>query len=414
MAARGELYSAIIRSIRESDSQEGTLFLKRLLGASYGNAPVAREPDEGGPEWWVHETRRKIQVELPKLDDPETMPDWLVKHMLPQVGITKSVGFLSRGRTPRDLRRLLLLAVPMWKEKGTPRGIVGSVRALTGRDATYHDWFEQRSVLGESLVGEEGYGLDLGCLGGMDTLMDECVSLLKLMDDGTLDEDLLLRLVELHRPINETIEVVVLDFYDNFSGESSRIRWDTLGGTSPGVFDSGVFKLPAGSVEKPIVSVAPESAFTSLGLAMRFSFDEPGDGFRVHFLTEDDGNYLYVEVRADGASAQWNLGVVQAGLLTDILYNDVPFPIYAGVNHTLRIDVCPAASGSKQVTLAIDAEQLVSTEIVGGAAAGHIRLEMDDANAGNVNVDNVEISRLPYRYAVVAPSGITKSSNFSQ
>lgn len=387
-----ELYEAVARSIRTADAQAGNLFLKRFLG---------------GMERWLTKTRQIATGELPKLDDPLTIREDLLQYLLGQVGLTRDMRDLFTGLAPSQLRRLIMLAVPMWRQRGTPGGVVNTTYRLTGLPSVYRDWFEMRSILGESIVGEEQRGHDLGSLGDDLSGLDEYTSMLEVMDPGTLDADLLLRLVNLHRPANETVDVVIYDFLDTFADESSLGMWTTGDGTpEPEITEQLALKLVNGALQIPSVPGMTADQAKSFCLSLRFSGTTTGSILVVRFFAESDTKAcrLSLSFNSDNEATMLIGGVT--------ISSPPPVPLVPGVEYVLRVTAHRRTSDIV-VTVLVDSCVWFSGTVPCDADApafGFFTLGMSDEDEGGaVLVDNVEFSRLPARCARVSPNSISKT-----
>lgn len=393
-----EIYRAVIKSIRRADKEEGNLFLKYFFERM---------------EWWRRETRRKITEELPKLIDPRLMPAKFLRYHLPKVGFGADLAWITQGRSENDLRKLALLACPMWKSLGLPKGLRSSITTLTGRAAEYFPWFSLRSIGGEIALTEEDLPADFRVVGGVDSWDDENVSLLRLMDDGTLDEDLLLKIVGLHRPLNEVIEVVLLDFYDTFRATVSRSRWETVTGTAATMANMAM-SLPAGTEELAIVPIVPASSFTAEELAFKVTLGTAADKIRARFFREGATTYYQLELTASGVGATWKLSRFVSGGETVLLNAATPIPLFAEVPYTVRVQ-CDRAGGVNRLRLYLDGNlgPLIS-DTTASPAYGKFSLAAPAANVSAAIIDNVQFTRLPGRAAEVSRAGVTTTPNFMQ
>ena len=201
-----EIYDYMIRPIRDED-QKATQFGLRFVQQ---------------PQTHFDTMRERIDL-LMSIVDSNLCPDDVVHHLLPIVGFTDDVmaGALAT-LSVKDTRKIIPLAVPMWRRKGSAQGIEQMLRAFTGKNVVIRDYFWWKSWLdGECLIGTEWGGADL-CLvddpGGPDhaeyttdiTVMDE---------DGTLNRELVLALLRLVRPSSERFSIRYIDLLDIF-------RWD--------------------------------------------------------------------------------------------------------------------------------------------------------------------------------------------
>lgn len=395
------LYRALPKNLRVLDTTEGRRFLWLLMR---------------GCQNYADQIRDKIAVDLPKTDDPLTCPADLLPYLVRQLGFVGPAAHLLDGRSERDLRRLALVAVPMWKQRGTPAGLLAMVQSLTGRTAAYFDWFYMRALLEEGAVAEEQLGGDLAVVGGTDSYNDAFVSDLVLQDDGTLDEELLLELVSLCRPLNETVEILLLDFYDRFESSLSKTKWQSVGATPFAIDEeSQSLLLGYGCNLDALIPIAPSSAFSNYVVALKWT-PTNSPVLRVKLFiggTVEAPTYVYVDFdipnqrvkigHKDGAGIEW-----------DDAYLPFPLEVVSGVPYGVRVEAMPRASGP-EVRVYLDSTFAGSYEYTDGARSGKFGVFGLGAGTSHSSLlDNVQCSRLPYRQARVRPAGITMTPNFVQ
>jgi phage tail-like protein len=194
-ASRFSLYKAIIQPLRAADTSG---LLQRYLK---------------GPQA-VHDQLEAAILSLPDQIKPDKVRADLLQYLMPLVGFTSELRSITDRLTPTQLRRLLTVAVPLWDQRHTRRGLINAIRLLTGRAALYSDWFKYRAILDEVALMEDQLfsGGDFWLVGGSVSAYDEFWSNIRLMDDGTLDELLLIDVCRLMRPLDERFEVFIDDF----------------------------------------------------------------------------------------------------------------------------------------------------------------------------------------------------------
>lgn len=137
-----DLYRFIHRPIREADQKDGNQFVERYMFGMQREFEAAFD---------------KIR-KLTELYDPEKTPQpRLLKDI---VGLTKELDNITRDINDQDLRKLISLAVALWKQKGLEIGYVNIVRLFTGKNARVFNWFDYRMIVGEKSFGEEQLGED--------------------------------------------------------------------------------------------------------------------------------------------------------------------------------------------------------------------------------------------------------------
>lgn len=401
------LYRALIKPIRDLDRDQGGLFVKRFLER---------------PQHWVDEISSQIN-DLPSTDDPATARADLLQYLKDHVGFTRELASITSRLSEANLRKLIGLAVPLWRQKGTSEGLITLARLLTGRSPLYTDWFGFRNILGETLLGEEQIGTDHWVIGGEVTTYDEFTSNLRIMDDGALDEQLLLDLVSLFRPSGERIELALVDFIDYF--DQTLDRWQNYGSANIAMdLVNKTGTLPQGANVGPIVPIAAEAALLDCVTVHRFK--NANAGFTHNFLfsvknigaagnapqcyrfqLQTNGNWtLYKEVVAVPGNAPVQT-LVTSGSTLPVL-SPVPNAFY-----TMRTQTITTGTAVR-IRVWIDSNLIVDYSHAGAVAeglnAGSFRVV--NAAAQPVTIDNVEMFRAPLRFAVVSPSGVSSSANF--
>lgn len=139
-----EIYNMILQSIRTADAERSSVpfLLKRYLE---------------GPQQIFDITQTKIK-ELLNLMNYRDCPDDLLQYLKPTVGFTSDLDYITGGLTSTMLRKVILLATAMWKEKGLELGLRNMLRLFTGKEVKVYDWFKYRWIIDESQLGQSEYG----------------------------------------------------------------------------------------------------------------------------------------------------------------------------------------------------------------------------------------------------------------
>jgi len=383
-----DLYKGLIRPIRDQDRDAGGLFLKRYLER---------------PQYWRDWVEARIQA-LPNLINPELCPDDLLDYLAAIVGFTSRYSAILDRLSPSTKRKLILAAAALWKRLYTELGAEVAIRLLTGKTPYIRNWFDFRVIVGETILGEEQIGFDFWIIGDAITRFDEYTSQIRVMDDGNLDEELLLRVLEIMRPLSERFEVSLVDFMDQFN--EGRGKWTTLSGAPATITTALTFRIPAGSIEVPSIPIQGATAFTNIITMHKFKITGPagpGVGHQFWFFTQSINDYFYVNVYP-GVLNNVELWRVVGGL--NVMLVSASFPIAVDAWYKLRI----RALAGLGALVFIDSTQVIAAGGVGPVPAygkmAHVALVND------VEVDNVELFREPLRWAIIEPSGTTESYNW--
>jgi len=137
-----EIYRFIHKPIRDADKKEGKQFLERYVMA------MQRQ---------LENVMAKID-KLPQLYDPALTP---VPRLLKDiVGFTSELDKITNDISDDDLRKLISLAVALWKEKGLEVGYKDIIRLFTGKNSRVFNWFDFRYIVGEQGLSQEELGED--------------------------------------------------------------------------------------------------------------------------------------------------------------------------------------------------------------------------------------------------------------
>lgn len=139
-----DVFQFLHKPLRELDRKEGADFLDRFLV---------------GPQTIFEDTQAKIQL-IKTLNNPAKIRADLLQYLKDHVGLTKDLANIVNDLTENDLRKLISLAVPLWKQKGLELGYKNIIRIFTGKGSRVFNWFDFRWVIGEKAFGSELQGED--------------------------------------------------------------------------------------------------------------------------------------------------------------------------------------------------------------------------------------------------------------
>jgi len=419
MSASGtSLYKAVIKPLRDADSSK---LLERYLT---------------GPQA-IHDQAEAAILTLRDQIKPELVSEELLQYLMPLVGFTSELRNITDRLSVDQLRRLAKLAVPLWNQRHTEAGMINAIRLLTGRVAVFSDWFRYRSILGEVTLTDDQLvdGGDFWIIGGSISTYDEYWSNIRVMDDGTLDELLLLDVIKLMRPLDERFEVFIDDFLDTF--DAVLDKWTPGSGTlaSSAVIDTGAdagtMKVIASHQVKPIIPLLPNSSdHHDYNIAFKFKIPIGGNlvvRFYADSATPHAGTAYELSIDCAGgglgALNRWNAGVqtpLQAAFYWP--HQDIAPDTW----YSCRIKIVNVGA-DRHIQIYIDGNQVVpgnqgGTELVdtGGSVltSGPYYL---CAQSDYMHIDNVESWRDPARFATIELStiderggAVTMSSNFIQ
>lgn len=161
-----DVYKFIHKPIRDEDKKNADLFLERFLV---------------GVQNTFEDTQAKINTIMELIDPAKTRVD-LLQYLKAHVGFTAELDNITKDLAENDLRKLISLAVALWKQKGTETGYENVIRLFTGKSARIFNWFDFRMIVGEVAFGEEQLGEDawLISLSGVELTQDTANTVISL------------------------------------------------------------------------------------------------------------------------------------------------------------------------------------------------------------------------------------------
>jgi phage tail-like protein len=347
------------------------------------------------PEYWRDEIKAKI-AEVVEYPDPRTCPDDRLIYLKDLVGWTDDLG-ITDGLSAADLRKLVRLAIPIWKQKGTELGLVNLARLLTGKNVIYGNWFYFRWILGETGLWEEQAGSDPWILGGEISDYGEYWSNLRVMDSPDLDHGLLESAIAIERPVNERIELVYLDMLDWFNEDLRYWSHEVVG--KEGYIDTTNhrFVIPAGGRERIVVPwISAWQYMVSIVSARRPTAPSTADTFRLRFHVQDVDNCYIAQIKPGGIELIRRLASVESTLAS------IAGSFHA-VQYKLRVETFDTGGGTIKIRIYIDANlEIEHTLAAPSFTSGHIEIENPNG-ANDIEADNVEVFEKDLEYVVIGP-----------
>lgn len=392
-----QLYNALIQPLRQMDRDQGNELLKRFLKGAQAQ----------------FESNEAMILSILDQVKPDLVRSDLVQYLKDIVGFTNETRAITDRLDEEHLRRLITLAVPLWRERFTGRGLVNAIRLFTGRTAFISTWFSYRNLLGEALINEDQLvsGGDNWIIGGETSLYDEYWSNIRIMDDGTLDEELLIDVLRLSRPFNERIEVMLEDFIDRFDTELDK--WTFTEAGDPSTIEDGVLLLDcAGTTARPIIPLY-DGTETGYNIVTKFWFEADDCILTTHFNISASNIYFSLEIAAD------SIYLLRYGPGFSVLGSSTAFPIVPECWYKLRVTSVLADDGTLEIKVYIDANLVMTANSTLPAGPWEF---ITAGNAGElVKLDNVESWRNPARFATIKLStlderggAVTMTDNFIQ
>jgi len=262
--------------------------------------------------------------------------------------------------TDDRLRRLIASSVALWKDRGNDDSLLDLLAIATGVRMLIWNWFDFRWVLDETYLGEQRQGADswLYSLPGGDDQV-EYWNNLRIVDDGTLDRELVKSIVKLMRPCSERYEISYIAFLDQFTVDGDYSQWQRwlLDPTAEEpIVEGGEIILDdavAGAQGVVILDIDSQGWNNYVVYArMKMGLDVPVPGAIGFYVQGEpgtfDGFYLALYPQIDMVE----MGTFNGGPL---IQQSAPFPIDSEVYYGVRIEVTSAlAPGELSVTVYVD------------------------------------------------------------
>lgn len=164
---------------------------------------------------------------LSQLLDPELAPDETVRHLGGLVGLGTDLG-AANAASLNQLRKLIPVAVELWKRKGLVASWRAASASLVGSRSVVLTWFYFRTVDGSSAMVHTIPGVGLS--GGYYSTPENVSDLWVQDPDGTADLAILARFLDELRPANERINLYRCFHLDD--GGAGAAQWAGAGAGS--------------------------------------------------------------------------------------------------------------------------------------------------------------------------------------
>lgn len=353
-------------------------------------------------------TQTRIQ-QLPLLHDPD-FADAELEHLRWLVGWddTLALDFVE-DIDNATLKKLIQLAVPLWKEKGTAGALIDALRVFTGKSALVLDWFFHRWVIDEAGFWFEAGGSDPWLMGGRYTESGETLTHVIINREGlTVTERRFVHgLLTYVRPVGEHFCVIYAAFADDFGAGFDQ--WTNIGDAAALVTVDGDPRggLDDGAEIQTNITAAEMDTWTPTQKALvfvQFSSSASTDIFQLLTMSNAAGTEYYgVTLKGDGTILLTKDGSTEAS-------DTITLPT-AGFSLGLEILVEPLDQATQKVTVLVGAEIRLTKEFVGADAyvdsIGGTRLKYDSAGDNRLYVDNALVLATPNRIQYVGQQAIT-------
>lgn len=329
-ALRLDAYKFIIEIIRQEDQKNGNLFLKRFMG--------------GPQESWAR-TNDSI-LNLKSLWNVSTIDDSLLPYLKQIVGWTPDLDVITDSLDAITLRRLIAASVPFWKRRGPEDSIEDILRLTTTARVRTWNWFDLRIVMDETAFGEDWNGYD-------PWMVDDAGERqynIRIVDDGTLDHDLVMNLAQLTRPSGETVTVSFIGFLDQFQTDADNSQWADEpnplmlnGGASVSTVANGSMSLgPLARYEEAYVSLGAAEDWTNYVATFRLR----GSNYRIVFYRSGNGDFYEVLAAPSGVVTLTRSVAGTRATLATFDLADLLVELHDDVFNAFRVEATPEGNST--------------------------------------------------------------------
>lgn len=218
----------------------------------------------------------------------------------------------------------------------------------------------------------------------------------RVVDDGSLDRELVRNLVKVTRPVNERVDIFYVGFLDLFTTNGDKSQWTDQAGTS--VVSGGAMTLNvASALESTYVDVDQSLAWNNYSVTWKVkgntTFDLP-----FYRVAETDHYFVRVITAATSASGRGTIELWVRNANVNTLIGTAALPtgfFFAdGVNHCIRVEVTRVGA-LNAIKVIVDAEIILSVNN-GVHTAGSVGIRRQTSNSGGVlTLDEIELFFLP-------------------
>lgn len=357
-----DMYRFLIAPIPEADHKDGNLFLKRYL--------------DGPNDVW--KTIVAGLQNIPKLWSVGDTADAHLQFLKNIVGWTPELELITDRLDDAGLRRLIAASGALWRERGPENAILNVLRIVSGGvRMRIWNWFDFRWIIDETELGEEHEGQDPWIVDAPSESRDpqpfsslnsddvernaEYFSNLRIVDDETLDRQLVKDVLNLMRAANERFDITYVDFLDLFQSPGDNQQWDLT--TVDFTVVDGLAKLSNDTIlEETTAIVTGSSAWTQYVYFARIRGNVGTAGaFGLLFYHQDfDNTYMVViDTVTQDLSLQKRVGG-SPNIIDNIDLGTAEINILEDVFYTIRVEVVEEG-GSNRILVFVDGSQLIST-----------------------------------------------------
>lgn len=377
MTVPRNMYDFIIEPIRRMDRRLGHQFFERW---------------HIGPQNIWETIDARIHA-IPTLWSAADCPDEQLQFLKWIVGWTSELDDVTRELDFTELRRLISASGRMWKLRGPEDTTIDVMFFATGARNRIWNWFDMRWVLDETEMGEEHEGRDpwLLDLPEPDVSGAEMESNLRIVDDGSLNKNLVVSLAKLMRPTNERIEITYLQFLDQFIIDNDDSQWTKPIGTSLTVAGGKLTLTDDTQDEDTVLIDSASYSWSDYVYAARVQ-GAGGGAFGMYFYYTDATHYYKLEFDVDAKNIRLIARMGGGEAITAFAWITLE-PYYPDVWYTYRVHVENIGSDVRVRAYIDNNEVIDSTGAAFGPKLGTVGLFHE--TGATIECDDAEVLGLP-------------------
>jgi photosystem II stability/assembly factor-like uncharacterized protein len=340
-----KMYNFLLYTIRQSDStREGAYFVKRLF--------------QGPQDVW-----QTIQEKIFSIKDLWSItrcPDEALKYLKNIVGWTKELNYITDELDYDTLRRLIASSVPLWRKRGREETIIDIISLILNVRCVIWNWFDYRWIVDETEFTEHHQGYDSWIIDYGEDGLGEYSSNLRIVDDGTLDKNLVKNILKLVRACGERIEIAYINFLDRFLVNDDTSQWDNTSGTIMSVSNSIAELDVVGEYQLSTVDV--ENSYEWTRYVTYFRIQGTAEyGFGIVFYYQDSNNYYGIKFKISNYE-NYELFKIVSGVYEAIRIGKVDGDLLEDIWYGIRIHVDKDENELDIVKIYLDTNLILSTE----------------------------------------------------
>lgn len=382
-----EMYQFIIEVIRQEDQQKGGKFLQRFV--------------QGPQEVWKTITAKALDIKtlwnITKVD-ARFLP--FLKHI---VGWTDELDSVTRDLDSLTLRRLISASVPFWKRRGPEDVLENILFLLTEARTRVLTWFDIRWITDDNAYLGEVWqeGSDIWTASEADAYEYN----IRIVDNGSLNRQLVQDIARLTRPVGETVVISYLMFLDLFIQPEDNTQWaDELnplgnnGGASVSVVADNTMTLDnGGQLEESYVHLDNFGVNANEWVSYVYLVRVRGRNYRLQaYRTDTRYSYEVIANHAANTLALYSVNNSVYTLLQSYNLNLIGLTLSTTLNNVIRIMVAPTPPpdpAGTTIAVYIEGIKIIEVNHTGPAvhSAGTVGFGHQAGATDFVAVDFVEV-----------------------